>query len=328
MNDQLSHKLVPKPAACPNVVFLDGVSRSGKKLACRVVSNLKSVDHFQHVPAIENMLYLEQLKLVTPDTAAAFVLATVDEAIYSRAIGRNLNTRPGDESSVSKAPDADMYLARRGAPDGVAGMQAFNDAGRVALFHTHATLTAVRSAFTAVPGLRYIHISRHPVDVAESWLERGWGERHGKDPLSFRYLVDSPAGPVPWFAADWAEQFEKMSPSERCIESVARLMQASDETFAGLGDGEKKRVLRFSFETLATDPDKIIGALCTFLETTPGDAIPALLQNENCPRVIDLGERRQKFERVVESSSEGSIETLSAAAARYERQWEIESLKP
>ena len=118
--------------------------------------------------------YLSEIGKIDDQAAASFIRATVDEAVYSRAIGRNLNTRKNDESSICRAVDPAVYFARAEELDSEAAFERFIKSGRVALFHTHVVMPVASLLFRALPSLRVVHVTRHPIDLAEDWYRRGW----------------------------------------------------------------------------------------------------------------------------------------------------------
>jgi hypothetical protein len=308
------------------MLFVDGISRSGKKLTCKVVSYLEGVDYFQYASLIENTAYLQALGHMELVEAARFIRFNIDEIIYNRAIGRNLNTRESDETSVTRSPDADVYFRRAKAPDGQAAVDRFNAEGRSALFHTHSVLAFFDVLFEAYPTLRLIHVTRHPVDIAEDWLRRGWGERWGVDSLAFNITAETQAGVVPWYAVEWANAYQDMTPAERCIEAVVRLQEADARKLQSLDGTRKKQVHQFAFENLVTGPETVVKGLSKFVGAKPHGKMADLLESENCPAALPLKERRDNLKKLKSGSSDSVIARLLHAAGTYETAWSLDAV--
>jgi hypothetical protein len=319
-------KLAFKPAAFKNVLFIDGISRSGKKLTCRILSNLIDVDYFQYRSIIEKICYLHEIGEMSDSVAAPLIQVVADEAIYCRAIGRDLNTRPSDQTSVLNAFDKEIYLERSNLQDGAEAMDRFNITGRIATFHVHHAMPSVTLLFTAFPQLKMVHAKRHPVDLAVEWLRRGWGSRMGSDPLAFALLLDSGSNPVPWFAHDWAEEYLKMTEAERCIQSIISIQNANEQGYQNLSEDQKSRVYRFPFEHLVTETSRIITDFSQLLSTQPHESMPELLGEEQCPRTLSIEDRRAGLQVLESNASEEVIAHLMAASLAYENNWNMEQL--
>ncbi|MBO6948126.1 MAG: hypothetical protein JJ855_09115 [Rhodospirillales bacterium] len=316
--------LAAKPPVTDNMLFVDGISRSGKKLTCKIVSHLEGVDYFQYISLIENMSYLWHLGNIDLETAARLLKFNIDEFTYNRAIGRNLNTRRSDETSVYKAYDADAILARADAPDGAGAMAAYNDAGRKTLYHTHSVLAFVDVVFEAFPGMKFIHIDRHPIDIAEDWFRRGWGDRWAVDPLAFSVIADSEFGPVPWYSVGWAREYSEMTPAERCVAGIVHLQTGDRRRLDTLDADRRRQVHQFAFEHLIEDTHSVIGRLASFVGTEPHGKMAALLKAENCPSPIPADMRRNNLEKLKADSAPTVIDSLLEASDAYEKKWGLD----
>lgn len=316
-------RLALKPPVSDRVVILDGISRSGKKLSCRILSHLRQIEHFQYLPLVENIANLFGLGLIEKRNAASLIQMHLDEAIYNRIIGRNLNMRAADESALHHSVEPDIYRGRMTGSDGISALADFRATGRASLFHTHSILAYADVIFDAIPYCKLVHVTRHPVDIAEDWLRRGWGKRWGNDPITFNLIVEGPNENeiAPWFAADWIESYVKMSEEERCVESVIRLQEADRTVLESLPAECKAHVFQYSFERLITKPMSVVADLCSFLSTSPHANLPILLEREKLPVSISPDTRRNNFRRLSRACSPEILIRLRAASQRYEDVW-------
>ena len=135
MNDILP--ILSKPPLHDDVVLIDGLARSGKKLTCRLTCWLEDMDFFQYIFWVERFSYLHLLGAIRTDVAVSNIQAAIDEAIYSRSIGRMMNTRLSDASSVLSSPEPELYQQRAREPDGSVAMEKVRTARRMMPFQTH-----------------------------------------------------------------------------------------------------------------------------------------------------------------------------------------------
>ncbi len=275
--------LAAKPPLTKKFLFVDGLSRSGKNLICKIISHLEQVEYFQYASIIENVIHTHALGHIDQEAAARFLQINLDEVVYNRAIGRNLNTRPSDDTSILRSTEPSAYIERSNNPDGAVAMAQFNADGRISVFHTHSALGSIGILFSAFPILKFIHSARHPIDLAEAWLRRRSEERWEDDPLVFSVAAQIEAGIVPWYAAEWAETYLAMTPTERCIECVLRLQDRDQESLDRLTSAHRRQIYQFAFEDFISDTHRIIDALAAFVDAAPHEKMPILLKDEKCP---------------------------------------------
>lgn len=314
-----------KPALCDEVVVVEGLSRSGKKLTCKVLANLQRIEFFSYMSVIENLVHLYYMGHIGKTAAARLIHVQADEQIYERMIGRNLNMRRDDVSCILNAPDPHRYLERADDEDIDGLMQSYRAQGRIPLLHLHFSLNCADVLFEALPGLKIVHIARHPVDIAENWFERGWGRPWDRNPLIFGLTADAGDGVVPWYACDWPDEYFRLNTSERCSQTVMCLQERNSNWLAAADAGIRDRVHAFAFEHLITDPGPTVDGICDFLGTSPGDALAQLLEEEGCPKPLPVERRRENFERLGETASPEIMARLAEASRAYEQAWDLPS---
>jgi len=308
------------------VLFLDGLGRAGKFLLGKVVSNYLRVEYFQFAEILEQIPVLQHLDCIERNAAMALLQLHVDINIYNRSVGRNLNLRQGDSSCIKNATDFQDYIQRTKDPDGLEAIEKFKLHNRLPAFLIHECLPHVELFFDAIPDLLMINIQRHPIDVAHSWLLRGWGERFGTDPLAFSPVIQGEKSPVPWFAAPWQQEYERMPPGERVIKSICTLNNL--EMNAYKHTDRKKQILLISYEALFSNPELVVQQVGGFLESKPYPNMDEVLKKEGCPKTIALEERNEKFIELVSlTESKKLVDELVIVSVNYEKQWNLDSCR-
>ena len=84
----------------PDILLIDGLGRAGKQVVAKLASNFERVEGFQYCAGLEQFPILTFLGHLEPAPAIAFLQLMVDELVYDRMVGRNLNMRASDASSV------------------------------------------------------------------------------------------------------------------------------------------------------------------------------------------------------------------------------------
>lgn len=102
----MSVNLFQKESVSPRLLLIDGLPRTGKMLMTKLISNFHRVEYFQYLEVVEHLGILWRLGLIDDPLVRAFLRLQLDLAIYNRAVGRNLNLRRDDSSSLHLAPDS------------------------------------------------------------------------------------------------------------------------------------------------------------------------------------------------------------------------------
>jgi len=313
-------KYAKKQPVTGNIVFVDGLARTGKALIASIVSHFENHEHWQYQIDVEHTCYLNLVGALTDEYAEAFIQYMAEWHIYARFAGRNLNTNIHDLSSITRSADPDIYTARAEILPSAEAIEQHNNQGRIAVFQVHNTLSNAPFLFRAFPEMKFVYMERHPLDLAYSRYKRGWGERESKDPSSFTPLIEEDGVTVPWFAAGWAADYDAMSLIERSISSVLHLWAADNTGYDALSKQRKARVLRLRYERLMSDPGSVVGALEEFLGQPPRAEMAAFLKKECSSRSPDANGREKKCDELAKASSPELMSRLLAVAGTYENE--------
>ena len=103
---------IDKPTLVKNLIVVDGLTRTGKFFLGKLTSGLNNIEYFQHSFVLDYIHYMVGLDAITKDGFISLIRSVVDQSCYDRYIGRNLNLRYDDRSSVLNAPDHNKYILR------------------------------------------------------------------------------------------------------------------------------------------------------------------------------------------------------------------------
>ena len=300
-------------------VLLDGIARTGKFLLGKIVSGFDGVEHFQYVSLLEIVPYLERLGCISEDAAVSLLQINIDQSAYEMRIGRNLNLRYEDASSLYNSHDMNVYLQRSVSKLSEGIVERMTNDGRYSPFITHETFPNIQIFFKAFPKLKVVHLIRHPIDVAHSWYVRGWGHRFSNDPLAFKTLVKGPNLSVPWYVFGWETKYEEMSEMDRIIKSISTLTEMEEDAYKSLPEKQRDRIFVISYENLVESTGNAIKRMAHFLERNPSDGMGVILAREKCPKEISSVQRQTKLDEIKEMSSESGYRMMLDMVVRYER---------
>jgi len=300
------------------IIFINGITRTGKFFLGKIISGLKDIDYFQYVSVLEHVPFMQRLGCIDEKAAISLMQVQADEHIYNMRVGRSLNLRFDDASSIYNSLIVNEYLTRSLTPLSEEFIDDIKNKNTMPLFILHHSLPNINIFFKTFPDIKWINLIRHPIDIIHSWHLRGWGRRAASDPFSFELVIKGPGQPVPCYAYEWEAEYEKSSEMDRIIKSINRLTGMCTQSYYSLTNKQKQRILSVRYENMVEHTHREIESLCSFLGTEPSEGMPVILARERCPKEISLERRKQKMEDIRGVASKEAFELMMHLACEYE----------
>ena len=113
MSDKLlANKVVRKDNLAKNIIIVDGLPGCGKTLFSSIISSLDRVEILSYAFEIEFICRLYYLGKMKEDASIAMVNNLIDQKLYNLMMGRDVNFRFSDLSSVFNYPKPLKYFKR------------------------------------------------------------------------------------------------------------------------------------------------------------------------------------------------------------------------
>jgi len=224
--------LVRAATIAQTVVFVDGLTRSGKGLLGPILASFERVEIERVEATIEYIGGLYRLGKIAHDAAITLLRMETDLHLFNSMIGRNTNFRYGDHSSVWHHPRPWQYVRRLFQPEHQAAMERIALERPIYQNMTHHQLANFRLYAEAFgEGFRMVEMIRHPVDLVDSWMRKRRGERIGSDPLINMLCIQYNGSRLPYYAVDWKDAYLAASPLGRVIRMIGYKMDQNVATF-------------------------------------------------------------------------------------------------
>ncbi|MBL1140622.1 MAG: hypothetical protein HND53_01165 [Proteobacteria bacterium] len=301
-----------------NLVFISGLTRSGKALLCPIVSSFSNVEKVNVNFFLEQIPFLNYLNSI-PDETAIYLLRTgMNMMVYDNAIGRNANFRPDDYTSIWKYRNPMEYIQRLFQPDGDRVIRQLDSKKKIIPMMIHNGLWHAEIWFQAFPLLKLIHMQRDPAEIVYSWMGKEYDEKFFSNIRSSTptYFYDGKL--YPYFASGWEEQYRECHGIDRIIHMIYRIRKYHQENYEKLDSNYKQRVLFVRHKSLLTETEKNLSIITEFLGVNPTDDTADILAQENCPRDISVEERRTKIKAIKEKASIETFELLMDMVDQFE----------
>ena len=96
-----------------NIVFVDGLSRTGKLMTGAILSSFNRMESIESGETFEHFLPALKLKKCSFDFAKSYLCNYINQLIYNKMISRNVNFRPTDRTGVPNYFDPKVLEQRR-----------------------------------------------------------------------------------------------------------------------------------------------------------------------------------------------------------------------
>lgn len=320
-----------------DVIFIDGLWGTGKSIIGPIVSGMRGVEMQKLAYIFEYLCVLRYLNKLAPDAARAMLAMYSDITQYHNVVGREVNLRWTDHSGPAKNPNSLRYLQRLVGPEGDSVIERINADNLAVHIMSHMILPIGEPLFeTFGSRLRIVEVVRHPLYMVSHWhsyLSRFDG------PREFTIAFDVAGNKVPWFAANWAEEYVALSPADRILTSIVRLYEQSFGAIDRLAS-RRGSLLVLTFEQLVLDPHRAMQQLEEFLGRAHHPRLRSLLRQQRLPRVLlnqgtghkdygwhataDVSEQdayEKLWEPIRASASEKYLGQFKDLIAKYNARW-------
>lgn len=271
-----------------DTIFIDGLSRSGKFYLGKLISKIVGLEYFLSNSEAERIAMINSAGILSDDDASALFALSINESIYSMSIGRNINMKIADGSSINNSFEKEVYIERlKSSLTGHSAIKKIKDENRASVFVFHQSLNSIKMIDKAIPDLKIINIRRHPIDLVYSWLQRGWGKRYGNDALSFEPTFQGKNGVVPYYAKDWADEYLSCSQYDRVVKSIIKLTKNESKVI----ENRPHDICCVYYDNLILHSLDEMSKICVFLNRQPHSSMEETLNLEK--RDTELLQKRQ-----------------------------------
>jgi len=307
-----------------DILFIEGITRSGKFLLANVLSGFHGVEPVQNCRLLEMLPVFARFHLVDKKLAAEILRCDIDIHCYEMLIGRNLNHRVSDKSAIFKHPRYREFLKRCSMPDGDSALARFYEEKPCSLFVMHETMPNIDVYFDLFRKLKIIHMKRGPMELVFSLYKRGGGRRLNSDPRYWMIPFEERKKLFPWYVYPHQKKYFEHSEMDKVALRVINLFTMYKKKFATLPKAYTKRILMVSYENLLLEPKKMVNAIASFLGKKPSLQMPAILRREHLPNHAHLSKESEKISEIKKLVSSEHFNILLKLQKEYEQYLSVE----
>ena len=265
-----------------DIIFIDGVSRSGKLLLGTLISSFKRMESLEFGENFEHFSSALSLKKCNYDFAKSYLCNYINQLIYYKMLSRNVNFRPSDRTGIQNYYDPKLYKKRLKVKEGDKVIERIKSTQPMIPFVTHEIMTNFKLFNKLNIRVKFVSIYRSPIELAYSWIKRGLGTRWGKDPRMFTLLINKGNKPYPWFLhKNFPKEWGKLNQYERSIYYVLLLTTRSVAQQKKIKN--KKLFFVTSYDKIVRDTPNELRKISKFLNTNFSKKTHQFIRKEKCP---------------------------------------------
>ncbi len=288
------------------LLFLGGVTRSGKSFLCPIVSTFKKTEMFIVNSVAENIYYLNYLKLISDESASYLFKYILNEKIYNHNIGRDLNKRKFDYSSIKKFRNYKIYLQReKSKREGDIKIKDIRKSQNNYPIMFHDILINPNFIFKSFPKSKVVFIERHPVDLIFEWVEKKYYGQFYSNPrnctLSFNYKKKIS---YPYWCQGYENEFAKLNNVyEKTIFLLEKLYSIQKKNYLRYKKKYVKNLLLLKFEPLVQETDFEIKKIEKFLNLKKSKFTALEIKKQNGNRESAFLIHKIKRDKIIKNVS-------------------------
>ena len=266
------------------IVIVDGQAGCGKTILSPIISTFKRVELLTYIFEIEFILRLKSLNKINKDALISMIKLFTDHKLYQTMMGREVNFRVNDISSVYNFRNPNIYLKRIKEKGDEVIPQKIKKENPILNFTSHDLTEHIDALFEAYgKKLFFIEVVRHPLYmVIQQSLNMKNLINTSRD-ADVYYKLDN--NQYPHFAYRWEKIFDKINSIEKAIH-LMNINSKKNEIKRKLimNSKYKKNFLTVPFEIFVKEPYPYLDKIKYAIKTTNTSSTNSFVKKANLPR--------------------------------------------
>jgi hypothetical protein len=300
------------------LVFIGGVTRSGKSFLCPIASSFKNFEMFFMSSIAENISYIDRLKKIDSKYSSFLFKLIFNEIIYNLNIGRNLNQRKTDYTSISNFKNPKMYYDRMKNFEGDEIIKKIDKEKNSYPVMFHDPLINPELILNSFPDSKIIFVDRHPVELIDEWIKKKYSSNFYKNPRNVTLTIKYKNQNFPyWCKKKINKIYHAKNEYIKTIYSLSELVFQQKTTLKNLNKKLKKRILLIKFDQLVQNTNFEINKAVKFLNCKISKKTKKTINKQKGNRKINYQIREKKKQKILELLDKESLRVFSKLEKNY-----------
>ena len=272
-----------KPHLAKKIVMVGGLDGCGKTLFSPIISALERVELPTYSYEIEHYCSLNFLQNLSLNAASTLIRMQTDLKLYNMMMGREVNFRPTDLSSVQLYHNPTQYFDRLFKPGDEVIPDVVRKNNPILNLIIHNILFISDPIWNAL-GDRcvYIEVVRHPL-----YMVRQVTLNMHKLINSVRYFnicYERENKNYPFWVKGWEDLFDQSSDIERTVHYINQTTQRVEKAKKSLREKYQANILTIPFEQFVLDPDPWVEKIALAIGSKITDNTKNVMLQQKVPR--------------------------------------------
>ena len=264
-----------------NIVIIDGLPGCGKTMLSPILSSFERVELTSYLFEVEWICRLNYLKKIHKDASKFMVHNLIDHKLYQTMMGREVNFRYSDISSVFNYSNPFKYIKRIFQKGDITIPDKIKKEKPILNLATHDLLSMCDPLLDAFGDkLLFIEVVRHPLFmVIQQALNM---ERLLFNSRDMQVKINFKGNDLPYYAYGWEEEFLKANFVEKAILNIkhqTRLTENKKKKLAG-----KLKIITIPFEIFVKSPNKFLINIENNLNSNMSSSTQKIMRKQRVPR--------------------------------------------
>lgn len=278
----MGNKIVRQGKLCERLVVVDGLPGCGKTMLSSIISSFDRVELLKYSYEIENYCILNHFDKIDLNTSSSMIQHQLDLLIYNIMMGREVNFRFSDLSSVFKSNKKIEYFRRIFSAGDELVPEKISLRKPILHLVTH-SLTAYSNPLLEIfnDEMLLINFHRNPLFMIK---QNVWNmENLLNSNRHFTLYLEEDSRFYPYYFIDKKEAIDKLNPIEKAI----YFLEFQRKNYLNSDVNKSKdKLYEIRFESFVKDPYPYINKISKKLKTKITKKTESVLKQEKIPRKL------------------------------------------
>lgn len=308
------------------LLFIDGVTRSGKSMIGPVVSSFTKTYPMQFQTILDNLMPIYKQKSIRHDVLTSMLNFYFNQNIYNLNISRQINLRKNDLNSLVNDKNYKEYLQNLNIKDGDYIIEKIKKKNHTLVYQTHDLLSMVHELNKLNYPYKLIYVYRNPIDNIFSFFKRYQLRLSSKsndvynidNPRIFQMMIKTNNKLLPYYTRNYEKNFLKLNFLEKVVFYYLFSIKNSIKSYKKLSKIQKKKILLIQYDSFAQNVNFEIKKLTKFLNVKETTHTKKILKINNLPRKIGKNDRDYKLDIIKKNINSDLYKEVLKIIKKYE----------